>query len=358
MANTFQYFSRMTQILNVKLGGIFSETKHILIVGGSGSGKTSTLLLFTYLFKQNGETILWRDDSSTEWLSMVGEFPWRCFVPQGCEFDYKHENIEYIPYDPWNLKTLFKEIKRGQAHAIEFDPFTMDIAVFVDFWSRFFFDLYKWKGPDIRSRVCFVTDELNDLAAGARRGFVPRQLQLASRIYLSQKKYRKEKIRLLASTHGYGDLHKPVREGFNYYIFKRMDAGSIPDAFKRYDKVIERLELNEMMLVDEQRSFNKMEIEEFIKPKRISVRWKGSVAPLSVKKADELTQWKNRLVILVGVLHDVYEVPYNVLAPALGYAEQSGLNNLMKKYKTKEVTAQIETVSENLKKLEAQQVAD
>jgi len=713
---TYQYFSRMTQILNVKLGGIFNETKHILVLGGSGSGKTSALLLFCYLLKQNDETILWRDDSSTEWLSLVNEFPWRCFVPQNCEFSYKHENIEYIPYDPWDLKTLFKEVKRGQAHAIEFDPYTMDIAIFVDFWSRFFFDLYKWKGPDIRSKVAFFTDELNDLAAGARRGFVPRQLQLASRIYLSLKKYRKERIRLVAcydtqtrvltqeglkdhetlkigamglsidlqtkeiewkpivnirkypyigkmvhfkgksfdvlvtpnhkmllstgqrtgwqnlhfeeasraskrsmfrfpqgmwtvqkfpdltndffyllglyigdgytyskikdstksglrreeylairdgcgrfcqhgspavlnyhrprvylcippedksrkkvedalarlnikwnndyykmlyfdtasskrfedvfsecgpyadekhiprkwldgasaeqlkslfdglinsdgnnassyktvseqlavdfielvtklgwsgtiktvpgkrcfikdrvaqakqyyvisvhfrpkykpfenvsqeedysgvvwcpevadnhnllverngrfvfcgnSSHGYGDLHKPVREGFNYYIFKRMDPGSIPDQFRRYDKVIERLDLNEMFIVDENKSFNKMEIEECVKPRRVSVRWKGSVAPTSVKKADELAQWKSKIVTLVTVLHDVYEVPYKMIAPALGYSEQSGLNNLMKKYSTKEIASQIETLSKQVRQLEQEQAAE
>jgi intein/homing endonuclease len=752
----------MTQILNVKLGGIFNKTKHILILGGSGSGKTSALLLWCYLFKQNGETILWRDDSSTEWLSLVDQFPWRVFIPQNCAFSYKHENVEYITYDPWDLKTLFKEVKRGQAHAIEFDPFTMDISVFVDFWSRFFFDLYKWKGPDIRSKVAFFTDELNDLAAGARRGFVPRQLQLASRIYLclppdqlvygdasvkpvgsiregervlthtglfqivtgvsrhpfrgdlvslqsfynypllltpnhpllvkrhthyghrlwqplwmdepqettylktqigfinsadvrkgdwiwlpkidnrgkgqktqvdihywvkdkisgysvnenylfysgqgkkriprhveidydfgkllgyyiaegcpmddhhnvnftfnckekdliddtvrlmaqcfgltdyglsesketetthvifcskiiatflsefcghgavnkhlpplhlsfpldalrgllhglfkgdgssvnksttystvspglvhqirelmlrfkwlsgvyrgppsafsnnprylcyvpklfsldfkdkidfgfgeaaqrgpfqsigskardlnygegfwlrvkrvgrvpyigevvnlevandatfvangiavhnSQKKYRKELIRLVASSHGYGDLHKPVREGFNFYIFKRMDPGSVPEQFKRYDKVIERLDLNEMFIVDENKSFNKMEIEEFVKPKRVAVRWTGQVTPISVKKADELAQWKSRLVTLVEVMHNVYNVPYKTIAPALGYSEQSGLNNLMKKYTTKDVTSHIETLSEQLKQLEKGQTS-
>jgi hypothetical protein len=372
LAKTMQENISFCKVTNIDVGPYhgpvcdFSIKGNENFVGGfggvvchnSGSGKTSALLLFCYLLKQNAETILWRDDSSTEWLSLVNEFPWRCFVPQNCEFSYKHENIEYIPYDPWDLKTLFKEVKRGQAHAIEFDPYTMDIAVFVDFWSRFFFDLYKWKGPDIRSKVAFFTDELNDLAAGARRGFVPRQLQLASRIYLSLKKYRKEKIRLVASSHGYGDLHKPVREGFNYYIFKRMDPGSIPDQFRRYDKVIERLDLNEMFIVDENKSFNKMEIEECVKPRRVSVRWKGSVAPISVKKADELSQWKGRIITLVEVLHNVYDVPYKVIAPALGYSEQSGLNNLVKKFHTKELTLQIETLSEQIRQLEKEQAAE
>jgi len=698
------------QILNVQLGHFFDETKHILVLGSTGAGKTSTLLLLCYLFNHNGETILWRDDTSTEWLSLVDTFPWRVFVPIGCEFCYKHPNVEYIYYDPFDLHTLFNEIKRGAVHAIEFDPFVFETSAFIGFWSRFFYELYRWKGPDARSKLAFFTDELNDLAAGAKRGYVPRQLQLASNIYLAQKKYRKEKIRLVScydagtrvltqegmktynllkigdkvlsvnpqtkdiewkpvvniyeynyegkmihfkgksfdvlvtpnhkmllldqsrpykwqnlkfeeasktskraifrfpqgtwaeqkfpdltndffyllglyvgdgsiyseikeptksglrrkdylgvrdgvgrfcqhgspatlsyhrprvtlfippedksrkkvedaltrmnihwhndhhknlyfdtasskkfeeilsecgsyaeekhiprkwldgasteqlnslfeglidsdgnahsyttvsgelavdfvelvtklgwsatiktlpgkdvfikdhiahskqycvisvhfrpkykpfgnipqeedysgvvwcpevadnhnllverngrfvfcgnSTHGYGDLHKPVREGFQFYIFKQMHAGQIPDDFKRYEKVIERLAINEAIIVDEARGFNKITIDELVKPKRISVRWKGVVKEISKKKTDELTQWKTKIAMLAEVMHASFEVPYKDISRFLGYAEQSGLANLMKKYKTSELVPQIETFVEQLKQLE------
>jgi hypothetical protein len=134
-----------------------------------------------------------------------------------------------------------------------------------------------------------------------------------------------------------------------------MNAGQIPDDFRRYEKVIERLAINEAIIVDEARGFNKITIDELVKPKRISVKWKGVIKEISKKKTDELAQWKTKTVMLAEVMHTTYDVPYKDIARFLGYSEQSGLNNLMKKYKIPELMPQIETFTEQLKQLEKEQ---
>jgi hypothetical protein len=199
IAKPVPFTSRVDQILNVKLTKFFEYGKHQLICGSSGAGKTSTLLLMVKLLMDNGETIIWRDDSSMEALSLVEKYKLRIFVPAGCRIYYQHPNIEYVEYDPTKLTpTVFDKLEKGYVHVIEFDLFTMDMTFFIDFWSRFFYEFYKWKNTRPHWPMAFFTDELNDLAPSVRRGYIPRQLQLSSQIFFSLKKFRKERIRLVA----------------------------------------------------------------------------------------------------------------------------------------------------------------
>jgi len=193
-----EYHSRMTQILNVNLTNFFKLMKHIFIIGSSGSGKTSTLLLLADLFYENGETILWRDDTSLEFLSLRDVFPWKVFIPEGCELNYTHPNVEYAYYNPWRLNTIFNQVDRDKGNAVVFDLFSYDMRMFIEFWSRFFYGLYKWKRTKVKQRVALIADEINDLCPGMKRGYIPKQLALSSNIYFSLKKYRKEGVRLVA----------------------------------------------------------------------------------------------------------------------------------------------------------------
>jgi len=324
------YQSRMTQILNVDLSDFFKEVKHIFVVGMSGSGKTSSLLLLTYWFYQNGEIIIWRDDSSLEFLSLKEIIPWKIFVPQGCTLKYPEgKNVEFAEFDPWHLKTLFQQIDKDKGNAILFDLFTFDMTMFISFWSRVFYGLYKWKRTRIRERISFVTDELNDLAPSTRRGYIPRQLALSSNIYFSQKKFRKEGVRLVASAHAYGDVHKPVREGFNYYIIKRCDPGSVPERFMQYSKVIEKLQIDEWFIVDEKKSFNKITVDEIVKPRKIAASWTGNVIRQTEKKAQEMAMWQRRAAIAGKVLMKGLGFTLDDLATLYGYAARSSVHQLM-----------------------------
>lgn len=339
----FVFQSRMTQILNVDLTAIFRLVKHILIVGGSGSGKTSALLLLTKLMYDNNETIVWRDDTSLEFLSLRNFIPWKVFLPEGCELHYKHPNVEYAYFNPWNLDTLFAQIDPDKGNAVVFDLFSFDVAMFIDFWSKFFYGLYKWKRRHIKMRISFATDEINDLAPSIRRGYIPRQLILSSNIYLSMKKFRKVGVRLVASTHAYGDVHKPVREAFNYYMFRHMDAESVPNYFQRYAKVVERLKINEMIILDEAKSFNKMTVEELVKPKSLKVKWDGEIQKQTEVKRTEMDEWKKRFAIAVSALNKL-GLTFEELTKPFGYKSKAGIQQFIRKKLSEEDNKTVEAI--------------
>ena len=156
-------FSRLDQVLYVNLETMFYPGKHVLIAGGAGSGKTSTLLLLAKLFYDNNETIIWRDDSSLEFLSLVEEVPIKIFIPEKCTLHYEHANVEYFQYKPTEILSILNNLDSQKINAILFDLFCFDIAKFIKFWKDFFYALYKWKRTKIGPAFTFITDEINDL---------------------------------------------------------------------------------------------------------------------------------------------------------------------------------------------------
>ena len=348
IAKPVPFTSRLDQILNVKLNTFFNYGKHLLVCGASGSGKTSTLLLLVKLFMDNGETVIWRDDSSMEALSLVNVYKLKIFVPLGCKIYYEHPNIEYIEYNPANLNSIFTKIEKGKIHIVEFDLFTMDMTFFIEFWSRFFYELYKWKNTRPSLPIAFFTDELNDLAPSVRRGYIPRQLTLSSNIFFSLKKFRKEKIRMVASTHGYGDIHKPVREAFNFYILKKMSEGEVPDILWRFTKLVQKLHLDQMLIIDEEHSFNRMTVREFVKPRKFTVKFTGNLKRVNEKKQEEAAASTQKFVMLAQLLHDGFNVPWTQLAEFLGYANASGLTALLKKQNADELQTKIKAFLDKL----------
>ncbi|MEM3622770.1 MAG: LAGLIDADG family homing endonuclease [Candidatus Bathyarchaeia archaeon] len=156
-------FSRLDQVLYVDLTSLYYSGKHILIAGGAGSGKTSTLLLLAKLLYDNNETIIWRDDSSLEFSSLAEEVPIKIFIPKNCQLNYSHPNIEFFEYDPTNIMTILNSLNNQKINAILFDLFCFNIDRFIKFWRDFFYALYKWKRTKMGSAISLITDELNDL---------------------------------------------------------------------------------------------------------------------------------------------------------------------------------------------------
>jgi len=355
IAKPVPFTSRLDQILNVKLNTFFNYGKHLLVCGQSGSGKTSTLLLLVKLFTDNGETIIWRDDSSMEALSLVNVYKMKIFVPQGCKIYFEHPNVTYIEYDINNLNTIWNKIEKGCIHVIEFDLFTMDMTYFIEFWSRFFFELYKWKNTRPSLPLAFFTDELNDLCPSVRRGYIPRQLTLSSNIFFSMKKFRKSKLRLVASTHGFGDIHKPVREAFNFYILKKMSEGEVPDILWRFTKLVQKLQQNQMLIIDEEHSFNRMTVREFVKPRKFTVKFTGNLKPTSVKKQEEAVAFNQKIALLAQVMHEGFNISWTQLAELLGYSNATGLTALLKRQKADELNMKVKAFLDKLdKKAEAE----
>ena len=352
IAQPVQIRSRLDQILNVKLNSIFKQPRHLLICGASGSGKTSALLLMLDLLYKNGETIIWRDDSSMEVLSVADYYPIRIFVPEGCSIDFKHKNVEYVTYNPLEegLTSLFSQIKKDAINAIEFDLFAFEMQLFVKFWSEFFYNLYKWKRTKLRMPIALLTDELNDLCPSQRKGSVPQQTRLSSNIYFAFKKYRKEHVRLVASTHSYIDVSKSVRTAFDFYICKRLDEQNVPECVWQYGKVFERLGIDDFVIIDEARNFNRMKIEEFVKPRKFSIRWSGELKmPLPKKMQTEL-ELANEKIAVLSVLAKNFGATFDDIAKLLNYGAPSTVSSLVRRHVNQAQREKIEAV---LKKLNA-----
>lgn len=319
-------FSRLDQVLYVDLTSLYYPGKHILIAGGAGSGKTSTLLLLAKLFYDNNETIIWRDDSSLEFSSLAEEVPIKIFIPKNCQLNYSHPNIEFFEYDPTNITTILNSLNNQKINAVLFDLFCFNIDRFIKFWRDFFYALYKWKRTKMGAAISLITDELNDLAPGSRRGYVPKQITLANNIFFSMKKFRKEKIRLVGSTHNFTDLHKPVRDSFNFYIIRKMRREAVPERFANYASLIEKLEINQGIVVDEFGNFNRMDFPLYVKPKNISVTFEGDVEELFMEKRSEklALQYREKLGVSGKLLLDHGIVKsYRELAELWGVAESA-----------------------------------
>ena len=321
------------QLLHVRLQNMYKPGKHILVIGITGGGKTSTLFKLIYNLYKQKETVIWRDDANLEFLSFADIIPLKVFLPEGCTLHHEHPNVTYVPFDHTRLSRLFPQLERDSLNVILFDLFTLSHKTSVLFWTEFFQEIYRYKRSRIEEPWAVVIDELNDLAPGTRRGFIQGQLTLSSNIYHSAKKFRKMNLRLVGSTHNYNDLHPPLRAQFNYYLFKAMRRDMVPERFWMYAHKIEALPIGEIWIVDEGGRFqmgvtwSEYSVHHLdrrlirLSPKRIGLPWSGEVKEPDKKRGSE-AKWRSRCLKLAGLLieHKVVK-GYADLAELLGLSD-------------------------------------
>jgi len=265
---------------------------HILIVGATGSGKTSTLFKVMYNLWKAGETIIFRDDANLEFLALVKLLPFKLFIPVDCVLHFDHKNITKVYYDPEKLENLFPQFESDKINVLLFDLFTTSHAVTVKFWTKFFY--------------------------GSRRGVIQGQIKLSSNIYASMKKFRKMRIRLVGSTHNFNDIHAPLRGQFSYYIFKAMRREHVPERFWSYAHKIENMKTNECIIVD-RRGFHQfitrwseksrwhIDPKKWVKlkPQTINVPWDGEIIAKTTSPGRRAQQWKTRALIVLKMVIDL-----------------------------------------------------
>jgi energy-coupling factor transporter ATP-binding protein EcfA2 len=308
---------------------------HILICGSSGSGKTSTLHKCTYNLWKEGETIIWRDDANLEFFSFANIVPIRLYLPEGCDLKYNverfpPEKIEKVHYNYRKIQNLFPTLKRDKLNVILFDLFSMNYELTVHFWTKFFYELYRYKRMRVGQPWSLVIDELNDLAPGARRGVVQESLKLSNMIFSAMKKFRKMKIRLVGTTHNYNDIHAPLRGQFNYYIIKRLRRDHVPERFFNYATQIESMGPDQCIIVDRKGNFQWIrkwtEYSRWhrdpskwirLKPVQPYVKWEGEIDTTEEERPGKrgAREWRERTILMLKVLKDAgYDLDRNTVA--------------------------------------------
>lgn len=307
------------QILHVDIEDIYNPGKHIIIVGASGSGKTSALFKVMYNSWKVGDTIIWRDDANLEFISFSRYIPCKVFVPEGCKLHYHHKNVEYVEYDPNDLIALFPQFHQDHINVILFDLFCLEHAHMIQFWVNFFADIYRYKRMRIKESWALVLDEMNDLTPGTRRGVIPGQLRLSSNVYFSMKKFRKMKLKIQATTHNWNDLHPPVRNQFNFQILKSMRKEMVPNKFFNYANKIEAIPIDKVWIVDEAGRFQmdvawseyttdhrdptgKKEIK--LEPKQQYIPFEGEVELEVEQGGARFKKWRERALMLATLALD------------------------------------------------------
>ena len=126
-----------------------------------------------------------------------------------------------------------------------------------------------------------------------------------------------------------------------------MDVNSVPAHFSRYAKVVERLKVNEMVILDESKFFNKMDVDELVKPKKFAVKWSGELKKETEVKRTEMDEWKKRFAIVTMALNKM-GVTYEQLALLSGYKSKAGVQQLVKKKLNDEDLKKIQIVLQNI----------
>jgi len=323
----------------VEKGLIYREPgNHILIVGATGSGKTSTLFKVAYNLWKEMETVIWRDDANLEFLSVVKAVPIKLYMPEGCDLHVgrvlrgaQRGRVEKTWYDWHKPEDMFPTYDRDRLNVLLFDLFTTDPKVIVRFWTRYFWEIYRFKRARIDDPWALVIDELNDLAPGKARGTFMGQLTLSSRIYSSLKKFRKMSLRLVGTTHNYNDLHAPLRGQFNYNILKRMRRDMVPSRFFSFRHTIERMRVNNCIVVDRYGNYqlidNWTETTRWhvdptrlvkLTPKKYKVPWSGEVVD-EEEGGEKAMKWRERALLLLKVIDNLgYPLNYKKVSEVLG----------------------------------------
>ena len=345
----------------VEKGLMYTEPgNHILIIGATGSGKTSTLLKVTYNLWKEMETVIWRDDANLEFLSVVHAAPIKLYLPEGCDLHFERvlrgamrDRVERAEYDWHHPEKMFPTYDRDKFNVLLFDLFTTDPKTIVTFWTKFFWEIYRYKRAQIRQPWALVVDELNDLAPGKARGTFTGQLTPSSRIYSSLKKFRKMNLRVVGTTHNYNDLHAPLRGQFNYNILKRMRRDMVPSRFFNFAHTIERMKVNECIIVDRYGNYqmidNWTETSRWhidptrtvrLKPLKYKVPWSGEVVEEEAETEDRRSrEWRNRALLLIKVI--------DLLGYPMDYKKVAGVLGLSKSY-SHEIRKQAENLPEEM----------
>jgi len=258
----------------------------MLVCGQKGQGKTNFLMVLAAYFLNHGETVIWRDDGRLEILSMNDQYPMRIFIPRGCRFDWNHPNAEVVQFDVDDVgTTMLEKLARNKINVLLFDLFNENYRAFVRFWAFFFERLYHWKLNHTGTISLFI-DEFNDIAPAHGRGKFAGHKQLSEYIWVNMKKYRAVGIRLVASSHGYKEIHDQIRDNFVFHAFKKMSVEQVPRWLERYMFIVPKLPIDLVFVTQDQEKKMRLAVQSIVKPKPFIVPHESSEQASALSSED------------------------------------------------------------------------
>lgn len=297
--------SRFEQVQMVNPRVLIKEGAHVIVMGRTGSGKTTILLWLAGEYYQIDETVVWRDSTTLEAFSLLGVVPMKVHVPAGCAFKLEHEHLEHSSFDPKDFPTLFEAFDPDKVNVIVFDYFCFDDEVRLIFWRNFFHELWDWKSRSmkrIRRPMSLIIDEFGFICPGDRGSLIGGQRKLTNNIYKSMTSFRKWRIRLVASAHNPNDVHKGTRNQFSFKIYKKTSRSAVPNDWWMYAHHFPKLKVYEAIVFDEDDDFNKIKRTPlFVEPKQFVAARSGEVKRSQVVDEEDsprksAQRWRKRAI--------------------------------------------------------------
>ena len=205
--------------------------KHCLIIGITGSGKTSLLFYLIEKFIENGYTILHRDDGKLQFRYLMPYYPTTIFIPEGCSLNLEYPNelkldYEIRSYNYRDPKDLIQQVLKGKTKTLTvvvFDKYCKSAELQAKFYQKLFDALIFecMRSSKRKVKLLFSIDELNDIVQPRGESRTEEHKKVSYQVAYDIRKLRKHKVTFLATCHRPNDIPLNVRSQFDYFMLKK-----------------------------------------------------------------------------------------------------------------------------------------
>jgi hypothetical protein len=296
----------------VDFDDFLKHTRHAMVQGGTGSGKTSFLFLLLYCLVTNKfgqEQIVWIDTGWTnnEYLSLTDKLNVRVFIPFGTVYEIVSpkpaRHVDVFQHSPSNYDEIFDNlIDPPGVNVIAFGNFVTEPMARYRWIQGFFEGIHRWKSrTDLRRRMALFVDEFKEYVPARGESLLPEHTRLGISIKDKIQIFRKDRIRLVVSSWSVTDISKALRRAFHYWFIKHVGKEYVPSEFARFRSVIQGLKPDMVLVVDTYGRYNRIGVANkvplWVKPRSFLVKTDPGDMVLddSTSRQQDLDRWRIRM---------------------------------------------------------------
>lgn len=300
---------------------------HGLILGSYGSGKTTLQYWMIGFFFSNafnhrdghgrykicrsqygkGFLVILRAARHTfEYLSLCEVAPVRLFIPNKCVYQYEHPNLSIVNFDLDDSNQVFQKLERDKINVIGVNHFLDEPDARYEWWGRFVLDLMNWKGlpENIDKRTLFCFDEISDIVPQKGEARTKSHGWWGNRIREEFDSFRRNNIKIVATTFSITDIKKNFRNNFHHWFIKRTTAESVPERYRNFGPyIIEKMTPDQVFVKDAKADYDRKFSPAWVLPGKIGVY--TETAEEIISRADS---WRKRYFELLDFCLDAKKV--------------------------------------------------